>query len=149
MKDLIIFKIDKVMKFINKKSKKGSYIMEAAIVLPAIILTTITITLILMFFYNQMTERCRLHVALRQESGYISGHTDYISESDETDAALHTEKTVKGTTVYGKKYLVMEHKGILDKKGTFIVDGGCYVCDGTKYIRYRKILDGDAGGGDR
>lgn len=123
--------------------------MEAAIVLPAIILTTITITLILMFFYSQMTERCRFHVALRQEAGYISGHTDYIRESDETDAALHTEKSVKGTIVYGKKYLVMEHKGVLDKKGTFIVDGRCYVYDGTKYIRYREVLDGDAGGGDR
>ena len=98
-------------------SKKGSYILEAAIVLPVIMLTVITSVLIIMFFYTQMTEQCRLHEELRKEA-----------------------ETATGKEVYDKRYLIMEDKGLLHKKGTFVVEGKSHVVDGPSYIRYSSII---------
>ena len=44
-------------------SKRGSYIAEASIVLPMVVLAVITVMLIVMFFYSQVTEQSRLHIA--------------------------------------------------------------------------------------
>lgn len=126
-------------------NKKGSYIMEAAVVLPIIILTTITSILIIMFFFSQMTERCRLHMALREEAGIMSGQTVYRYDSDEaaeTDAEVYSTNGILNKTVYGKKYLIMEHKGLLEKKGTFALEGSCYSIDSTDYVRYSRFVKG-------
>lgn len=126
-------------------NKKGSYIMEAAVVLPVLILAVITSILIIMFFFSQMTEKCRLHMALRNEAGMMSGQTVYMGESrdvSDTDAEIYTSKGITGGTVYGKKYLIMEHQGILEKKGTFVVEGSCHSVDGTDYVRYSRFVKG-------
>lgn len=124
------------------KSKKGNYIMEAAIVLPIIILTAITTILISMFFYIQMVEQCHLHTALKSEAGRMTGNTTYAGANSTVsdDIEIYSEKSIAGRTVYGKKYLIMEHKGILDKKGTFIVDGKKYAVDGAEYVRLANIV---------
>ena len=43
---------------ISIRSRRGSYIMEAAVVMPFIIVSVITAVLAVMFFYSQMTEQC-------------------------------------------------------------------------------------------
>ena len=43
--------------------------MEAAVVMPFIIISVITAVLAVMFFYSQMTEQCKMHMALRAEAG--------------------------------------------------------------------------------
>ena len=113
------------MKALRKRNvcplnKRGSYILEAAIVLPMIMLTVITAVLIIMFFYTQMTEQCNLHEELRKEASLVKDKT--------------TDK------IYDKKYLIMEHKGLLHKKGTFVVEGSSYVVDGPSYIRYSSLI---------
>lgn len=121
--------------------------MEAAIVLPVVILAVITSVLIIMFFYSQMTERCRLHMALREEAGRITGQTHYIADTyadGHADMQIYSDKKPVGGTVHGKKYLIMEHSGILDKKGTFTVEGSWRAADGTDYIRYRVLTEGIA-----
>ena len=105
--------------------KKGSYVIEAAVVLPVIMLSVITAILIIMFFYTQMTEQCRLHEALRAE------------------ARTMTDKNVIGGEVTGKKYLVMEHSGILRRKGTFVLESHCYAIDGPSYVRASSIVRGE------
>lgn len=127
------------------KSKTGSYIMEAAIVLPVIVVTVITVVLIIMFFYSQMTERSKMHVAMRREAGAATGKTIYDDEryrDVESDAELYVKNTVTGSSVYGKKYLIMAHRGILEKKGTFVVEGTCSGTDGAQYVRYCSFIKG-------
>lgn len=127
------------------RSRRGSYIMEAAVVLPVIIMVTITSILIVMFFYSQMTERCQLHIALRSEAGLASGQTEYADGNTYAeDAEIYTDKSILGSTVYGKKYLVMEHRGTLEKKGTFTVEGKSHAVDGPSYIRYSHFAKGAA-----
>lgn len=123
-------------------NKKGSYILEAAIVLPVIMLTVITSVFIIMFFYTQTTEQCSLHKALRAEAGRTTNKTIYLSSefNGSTDAEIHIDKNTAGGEVYGKKYLVMEHKGVLKKRGTFTVEGSWHVVNGPSYIRYSGII---------
>lgn len=127
------------------KTKKGSYIMEAAIVLPMIVLVTVTAVLIIMFFYNQMVEQSRLHIALRSEAGMMTEQTVYHhveAAMDGVEAEIYRKERAIGGSVYGKKYLVMPHRGILDKKGTFPVEGSWYATDGAEYVRYCNLVKG-------
>lgn len=127
------------------KNKRGSYILEAAVVLPVIILTTITTMLIIMFFYNQMTVRCMLHMALRSEAGVESGQTGYVDAGkyiNDIEVESYTAKGLTGGTVYGKRYLIMDHKGVLAEKGTFIAAGKSHIIDGPMYVRYSRLVKG-------
>lgn len=126
-------------------SKRGSYIMEAAVVLPVIIFVLITIVLIVMFFYSQMTERSRLHIAMRCEAGMAAGSTVYAGDGEngaDTDAEIYTEKTVSGSEASGRKYLIMKYRGVLKKKGIFVVEGKCSGADGARYVRYYDLIKG-------
>lgn len=123
--------------------------MEAAIVLPMIILATITAILIIMFFYSQMTEQCRLHTALRMEAGRLSEKTIYTAGADSSadlEAEIYIDSKAMGGEVYGKKYLVMEHKGLLSRKGAFVVEGKCHAVDGVEYVRYCNMVKGVVSG---
>jgi len=122
--------------------------MEASLVLPIIILTVITAVLIIMFFYSQMTERSRLHTALRSEAGLMSEQTIYADPAlfpNDTDAEIYQDDSLAGGQIYGKKYLVMPHRGILEEKGIFIIEGRCYAVDGPEYVRYCMLVKGIAG----
>ena len=96
--------------------------------LPMIIFAVITVVLIIMFFYSQITDQCRLHIAIRSEAGAATGRTVYFGE-DENDfndeIEIYTDKKLTGCEVNGKKYLIMKYKGILEKKGVFLVTGKC------------------------
>ncbi len=129
------------MVLIKKNSKKGSYIMEASLVLPILIFAVITAVLIIMFFYSQMTQRSQMHIALRQEAG-IRTETMKSGRSIEWDGEIYTKKGAAGVTVTGKKYLLMEHKGILSKKGAFVVKGSCSGVDAAQYVRYCSFVRG-------
>lgn len=133
------------MKQVKVKSKKGNYIMEAAVVLPMIIMAAITAVLIIMFFYSQMTEQCRLHTALRMEAGQLTGKTVYTDHSDSLEdlkAEIYTDSKAMGGDIYGKKYLVMDHKGLLTRKGSFVVEGECHAVDGVEHVRYCNMVKG-------
>jgi hypothetical protein len=131
------------MKKKRKLNKKGSYIIEAAVVLPVIIMVVITAVLIIMFFYGQMVEQCKLHMTIRKQAGMMSGNTLYLNDevnSNLHEAEIYTEETPLGGSVYGRKNLIMKHKGALYKKGTFVVEGSCYEIDGPSYIRYSSAI---------
>ncbi len=126
-------------------SKKGSYIMEAAIVLPVIILTVITVILVLMFFYSQALSQSRMHLEMRAEAGRVTGKTIYRYDSygrEQNVGELYSEESLTGSKVYGKKYVMMQHRGILEKKGVFIIQGTCHGTDGAKYVRYHDFAKG-------
>ena len=65
--------------------------MEAAVVMPFIIISVITAVLAVMFFYSQMTEQCSMHMALGAEAGRVTGKTEML-HSVSSDAELYTKK---------------------------------------------------------
>lgn len=115
--------------------------MEASLVLPILIFAVITVVLIIMFFYSQVMERSRMHIALRQEAGR---QTETMKRSDPLiwDGEIYTKKRVAGVNVTGKKYLVMEHRGILMKKGAVAVKGSYCGVNAVQYIRYCSLVRG-------
>lgn len=126
-------------------NKKGSYIMEAAIVLPVIIVTVITCVLIVMLFYSQISERCKLHVELRKQAGLITEKTEYVYETGDSvsdNAELHFTKSGFGGTVYGKEYIIMNKRGVLEKKGVLAVEGSSCVVNAPEYVRYCNFVKG-------
>ena len=126
-----------------KISKRGSYIMEASVVLPVIILAVVTSVLVIMFFCSQMTDRSRMHIELRSEAGEITKKT-YYQHKKNLDGEIYKEKKGSYGEIYGKKYLIMENKGLLDKKGIFVVEDKCCFVDATQYVRYCNIVKGEA-----
>lgn len=119
--------------------------MEAAVVFPVIILAVITVVLVVMFFYSQMSERCNIHVFLRAEAGKLTEQTIYLTppEADSlSDVSFYTDKKAIGGEVYGKKYLVMPHGGLLRQKGTFTIEACCHAVDGCGYVRYWNLVRG-------
>ena len=129
----------------NRINKQGSYIIEAAVVLPVIIMVVITAVLIIMFFYNQMTDQCNLHMGLRQQAGMMSGNTLYLMDDENADlheVDTHIEEKLFGGSIYGRKNLIMGKKGVLYKKGVFVVEGSCYEIDGPSYVRYSSEIKG-------
>ena len=124
-------------------SKRGSYIAEASIVLPMVVLAVITVMLIVMFFYSQVTEQSRLHIALRSEAGKASGKTLCIhagTGSEISDAEIYVDEGIAENKAYGKKYLIMKNRGLLNERKTFTVDGSWTYVDGVSYIRYTDIV---------
>lgn len=124
---------------ISIRSRRGSYIMEAAVVMPFIIVSVITAVLAVMFFYSQMTEQCSMHTALRAEAGRVTGKTEML-HSVSSDAELYTKKKAFGGIVSGRKYLLMEHKMLLKKKGVCLIDDHAYSTDGAEYVRYCELV---------
>lgn len=130
---------------IRGSSRKGSYMVEAAVVFPVIIVTVITAVLIIMFFYSQTAEQCRMHVTMRREAGLCTGKTIYtytFGSRDGTDAEIYADKTLTGSKVYGKKYLIMPYRGVLEKKGISVIEGECCGTDGARYMRYCSFVKG-------
>ena len=127
------------------QSRRGSYLLEGAVVMPVIILAIVTAVLIIMFFFRQMTEQSKLHIALRSEAGGITGKTIYLHDDRfdlEEGGTIHVEKRSAGSTAYGKKYLIMKHAGILSRKGIFVVEGSSYGTNGPRYVRYCNVIKG-------
>ena len=124
-------------------NKRGSYIVEAAIVLPMVILSVIRVVLIVMFFYSQVTEQSRMHIALRGEAGAATGRTSYTEggpTKGDFDGEIYVDEGLVECRAYGKKYLMMEERGLLSEKKAFIVEGSWTAIDGPGYVRYMEFV---------
>jgi len=119
--------------------------MEAAIVLPVVIIAVITSVLVIMFFYTQMSERSRLHTVLRSEAGIMTEYTLYGDVPDMPDGyEINMKKPgITGTgEISASKNLLMREKGILTKRGRFTVKGSAYAADAPQYVRYCTFVKG-------
>ena len=125
-------------------SRKGSYIIEAALVMPIMILAVITSVMIIIFFYREMSEQSLMHTALMNEAAVSVQGSYFILEEESWDGSIDLKRSLTGGSIYGKKYIVMDNKGILTKKGTFTLEDKYVFIDGTDYVRYCDLLkDGD------
>ncbi len=125
-----------------KINRKGSYIMEAAIVMPILILAVITSVMIIIFFYREMREQSLMHTALMNEAAVLIQGEYFTADEGSWDGSVDLKKSIDGGTVFGKKYLLMDNKGILAEKGTFTLEDRYVFVDGPDYVRYCSLLDG-------
>ena len=148
------------------REKKGTTIVEAAVVFPLVILTVITCVLVCMFFYSQTISQSALHIEMRDYAGQISGHTVYLgsgagSHLSGSSAGSHLSGSgssgggsfVSGSTggnrssitkekrglfyiVRGKENVSMKNKGILSGRTDQTIESIWTASDGVGYVRY-------------
>ena len=122
------------------KSKRGTYLIEAAVVLPIVILTVITVVLIVMYFYDCSVQQSNLHRALRYEASSVSGKTVYYFDAHEhSDAGIyftHERKHLSAST-----HVTMIHRGILRRRGQKEIKGSIHLYDAAKYVLRRQNVE--------
>ena len=137
-------------------SRRGSYIAEAAVVLPFVILAVITVVLIIMFFYASSLSQCRMHMALRCEAGLMTEKcTSYADDGTALSpdklwdgriisSGLSTAKRVTGSTDVS-----MVSRGLLSHVGRRHMTEDLRVVDPVGLLRIRQAVGGtgDAAGG--
>lgn len=124
-----------------RNSRRGTYIVEAAVVLPVIIAAMITLVQIEGFFYQAAAETSRMHIALRSSAGALTGKTLY-SDDGSWDGEMEMKKNATGGKVYGKSYVEILGRGMMVGRRQRVIEGTYYAVDGPKYVRYCSIVKG-------
>ena len=127
------------------RSKRGSYIAEAAVVLPFVIMSVITVVLIIMFFYQSSMAECRMHMALRCEAGLTTEkHSTYagdgtaFSPEDLWDGCITTSGVSVAKRISGAGEVSMVSRGLLSKVGRRKVTSSMRALDPTALLRIRQ-----------
>lgn len=89
-------------------NKKGTSTVEAAIVFPLVILVVLALISILIFFYQLTESNVKMHLALRAESGRLSGTIHYRNEEDAPFPIYERERRV-----YSRVSLTFFSRGLL------------------------------------
>lgn len=134
------------------KSRRGSYIAEAAAVLPFVILSVITTVLIIMFFYTSSVSESRMHAALRCEAGLITGKSSVVSEEgcvlspeDLWDGSISSSGAVTSKRVVGSKSVSMVSGGLLSRLGRRELTCELRAVDPVRSLRLRQIVSPPGG----
>lgn len=119
------------------RSKRGSYIAEAAVVLPSVILSVITVILILLLFYETSVSQSRMHMHLRSEAAVLSRRM--TCNENAWDGSCTVERDGVFRNVKGCGRVAMTHGGLLKEKGIITVKGSWYAADGVAFKRTRRF----------
>ncbi|MBQ6401527.1 MAG: hypothetical protein IJI20_04490 [Firmicutes bacterium] len=122
------------------RNRRGGVTMEAALVLPMVILTVITCILICTFFYTLTAEQSRMHMALRQNAGALTGHTAYPEGEIKWEGQIETQKKGIFKTVRGKERVPMKTRGILAHRVERDMESLWTASDGVLYVRYCTLI---------
>lgn len=125
--------------------RRGSTMVEAAVVLPLLILSLLTCLLICMFFYDTTVKQCQMHQALRAEAGELTGLTHTLQPAAASDAVLSTGRQGLFQIVSGKETTTMIDQLLLKSRVSESTEAIWHATDGVSYVRYhmlaRKIND--------
>ncbi len=135
--------------------RRGSYIAKAAVVLPFVILSVITVVLIIMFFYESSLAESRMHMALRCEAGLITEkYTTYSEDATvlPSDAVWNGSITTSGVSpakhVFGNGEVHMVSRGLLSGIGMREITGDLRAADPVKLLRIRQAVHSPEESGD-
>ena len=130
--------------------RRGSYIAEAAVVLPFVILAILTTVLIIMYFYDSSVSESRMHMALRCEAGQVSGKSTAYSEEDSLlssedlwDGQLTSSGVFPAARVRGSKSISMLSAGLLARLGRRQLSDQMRVADPARALRLRQMVHAD------
>lgn len=138
------------------RCRRGSYIAEAAVVLPFVILAILTTVLILLYFYDSSVSESRMHMALRCEAGLASGKSAAYSDDDSLlssedlwDGSIASSGSFPAARIRGSKTISMVSAGLLARLGRRTLSGELRVTDPARALRLRQMVraQGDDPGG--
>lgn len=133
--------------------RRGSYIAEAAVVLPFVILAVITVVLIIMFFYASSVSQSRMHMALRCEAGLATGKCTAYAEDGSAlspDEIWDGQITASGVSaarrVSAGAEVSMVSRGLLSDLGRREITGSFRALDPAGLRRLRQAASGPESG---
>ena len=115
-------------------NRKGGAMIEAAVVLPLVILSIFAIIGILMFLFEEAAAQADLHGAIRFDAGKQTGTYHGLTRSQKVLA----ERGFCGVfpVVEGTSSVVFEGAEILPGPIRKPLQGHIYIVDERKYVRY-------------
>ncbi len=126
-------------------NRRGSTMVEAAVVFPLVILTVITCILICMFCYDQTAEQCRMHMAMRAQAGELTGRTVCLRDIGPWEGQLSPGRSGIFRTINGKERIIMKNQGIVSERISGDLESLWHASDGVSYIRHctlaKKLTD--------
>lgn len=121
------------------KKRKGSAMVEAALVLPIVILSVMAVIYILLFLYNEVAAGAKVHVAANAEMGRQTGvqttkrHIPHGISVSEGGALL-------GKAYYGAGTVKFRKTGLFRRSFTESIETYTYEVDEKKLIRYSDFF---------
>lgn len=115
-------------------NKKGTTMVEAAVVFPLVILVIMAVIYILIFLFQQAETQSKMHIALRKESGILSKTVVYQMRIDEKYPIYKKSKQVcfQGELHFRKRGILKS----LDKP----ISAYGYIVDEREYVRYLDLV---------
>lgn len=121
-------------------NKRGSAIVEAALVFPVIILSLMAVICIYVYFYDQVQQQAEVHSVLRSEAGLICENM-YNRNQNETELPVYRQTD----RIYCYSHAVMEGNGML-KKAEHQIRAQKYITDDTSVVRLADFVKGEQAG---
>lgn len=120
------------------RDRRGTVMVEAAVVFPLVILTVVTCILICLFFYTETIEQSKMHMVLRNEAGALTERSQRLKPDPARSWAGSTERERRGIfhRVRGKEQVIMKSKGILARRIDANLESLWTASDGVLYVRY-------------
>ncbi len=119
-------------------NKKGSTMVESALVFPLVVLSLVAIIMILVFLLSENVVRVEAHHAIRVECGERTG--TYIGESKNTDVTIVRKQNGVFSILEGTQNVHFNGSGILEGAYNKSVCGFQHLLDEQKYIRYADLF---------
>ena len=113
--------------------------VEAAVVLPLLVLSVLTCLLISMFFYDTTVKQCQMHLALREQAGELTGLTHTLQTAPRDAPVLETGRRGLFQTVTGKEETVMIDRLLLRTRVSDSTEAMWHASDGVSYVRYHTL----------
>lgn len=133
------------------KNKKGSAMIEAAMIFPIMILTIITVIYITVGFYAESILSTAMHMKLTTEAGNLSGTITYCeNEADRMCAddiisdgiKIMHENTIFKNEVIGETHSRQKIGGLIETESLKIYRDTANVIDEEVYIRCADAATG-------
>ncbi|MBQ9016064.1 MAG: hypothetical protein IJ109_08075 [Firmicutes bacterium] len=121
------------------RSRRGAAMIEAAVVLPLLILSVLTCLLISMFFYDTTQKQCRMHQTLRAQAGELTGRIHTLDPAPADEISLSTGMQGLFQTVTGKEETAMIDSIMLKTRVSESTEALWHASDGVSFIRYHTL----------
>ena len=115
-------------------NKKGTTMVEAALIFPLVILAVMAVIYIIIFLFQQVETQSEIHIALRKESGILSKTVAYRMKTDKKYPVYKKKKQV-----YFQGKLHFMERGIL-KSLDKSISACSYIIDEREFIRYLDLV---------
>lgn len=111
------------------RSKRGSTMVEAAVVFPMVILALVSVVYIMISMFEVTQQVSMLHTKVREEAGYTTETYSFSPVSSKEFNVQNGLLTVKGETT------VKNEKGALLKSGSMRINTSAYKIREEDFIR--------------